>query len=233
MDYKIYLAGQKNANFWFKAKNGLIDVLFSKLHKKNLKILSVGSGTGDDLKILNKYGDVYVTDISKKALMAIPNKLCKEKITCDVCNIPYPDKFFDIVTAFDVFEHVTDDKLAISEVHRVLKKGGKVLFTVPAFQFLYSGHDKAVNHKRRYTKRMLYALFKIFTKVKLGYWNSLLFLPVCINRLSHKNSVRVDNQNLPKLLNYLFYKLLSFENKLIKNNFKLPLGLSIYGIYEK
>ncbi|MFC1690535.1 hypothetical protein ACFL0W_00005 [Nanoarchaeota archaeon] len=76
MDYKDYRAGQKSSDFWFKAKNNLINILLSKatkrknthITKQKLKILNIGAGTGNDLKILNKYGDNYVIDVNKNAL---------------------------------------------------------------------------------------------------------------------------------------------------------------------
>ena len=139
MDYKDYLAGQTNENFWHKGKNELIDILMSKLFlKKNrLKILNLGAGTGDDLKILNKYGDNYVTDIDKNVLGMIDEKLCAEKRVANACDLPYNDNFFDIVVSFDVFEHISDDKKAISEARRVLKKKAFCFLSFPRFN-LYS-----------------------------------------------------------------------------------------------
>ena len=153
MDYKEYENGESaSRHFWHRAKNDLIFRLLSKLKKRNLKILNLGAGTGDDLETLNKFGTVYVTDINENALSLIPNNLCAEKKRCDAQNLTYPNEFFDVVTSFDVFEHIPDDKKAINEVSRVLKKDGHLIFSVPAFQFLYSAHDKALEHKRRYSK---------------------------------------------------------------------------------
>ena len=164
MDYKDLQAGQTNENFWFKAKNDLIDILIKKVckNKKQLKILNIGAGTGDDLEVLSKYGKNYMVDIDKNALSIIENKLCEEKKVADACKLPYNDNFFDVVVSFDVFEHIINDKKSVDEVYRVLKNGGVLIFTVPAFQSLFSSHDKALQHQRRYNKKSVKDLLSKF-----------------------------------------------------------------------
>ena len=150
MDYKDYEADQSSSSFWFKSKNNLIDILMSEISKfykrGQLKILNIGVGTGEDLKILNKYGNNYITDINKDALDLIDKHWYTKKKVADACKLPFEDNFFDIVVSFDVFEHISNDKLAVSEIYRVLKKEGHLIFSIPAFQCLYSFHDKALGH---------------------------------------------------------------------------------------
>ncbi len=236
MDYKDYQSRYKNSDFWFRAKKDLIKILMLKVCKesKNLDILNLGAGTGDDLKILSKYGNIYVTDIEKKALDSIKGNFYFEKRVADACNLPYQDNFFDIVVSFDVFEHIQDDAKAVSEVYRVLKKDGNLVFTVPAFQFLFSSHDKALEHKRRYSKKMLKALLSNFSDLKLNYWNSILFLPISALRLVKKKSeAKVDSANLPRFLNSLLYQFLKVDNSLVNHKIPLPFGLTILGYCRK
>lgn len=237
MDYKDYLAGKSESNFWFRSRRDLIDFLLKNylhnLHKK-LKILSIGAGTGDELYPLNKFGEIYVIDIEKRALDLIPSGLYKEKKICDARNISYPDGFFDLVVAFDVFEHIKNDKSAVNEAYRVLKKKGTLIFSVPAFQFLYSAHDKALGHKRRYSKNKLKILLKKFNKIKIFYWNFILFLPIVIIRLIRKSSKpKVDNPKLSPFIDKILYKIFKLENFLIKKNFKTLFGITIFGVYTK
>jgi ubiquinone/menaquinone biosynthesis C-methylase UbiE len=228
MDIKDYKIGILNTNFWFKAKNELMEQLIG--NNKNLKILDLGIGTGGDLKTLNKHGKVYATDINREVLELIPKNLYFKKKVCDATNITYNSNKFDLVILFDVLEHVKDNKKVISEIKRVLKKGGKLLLTVPSFQYIYSSHDKALGHHKRYSKKEIKALLKDFKIEKLGYWNFILFLPIALKRILTKNiKPRVDNMSiLPKFLNNIFYKLLSFENRLISKGFNLPFGLTIF-----
>lgn len=236
MDYKDIQAGYTEESFWFKAKQGLIEVLMEKgcKNKSGLRILNVGAGTGNDLKTLNKFGDTFVIDIDENAISMIDNKLCVDKKNADVCKLPYKDDFFDVVVSFDVFEHIENDKKAIKEIYRVLKRNGVLIFTVPAFQFLFSSHDKALSHRKRYNKASIGELMKSFKKRKIFYWNSILFLPMVIGRLLKKKSKpKVDYIRLPTLINSLFFRLLSMDNFLIKRGLSMPVGLSIAGFSYK
>ena len=231
MDYKDYKSGMKQDHFWIQGKTGLIEILFNKLNlEKNSKILDIGSGTGQDLRIINKFGNTYVVDIEQKSLDMIPNEIVVEKKLSDICNIDYPDNFFDIVVLFDVLEHIKDDKKAVQEIYRVLKPNGIFIFTVPAFSFLYSNHDKNLGHFRRYNKKKIKALLNNnFYFKEFNFWLFSLFLPASIQRLLNLNFVN-SGKNFPKLINKFFVKILNFENWLIEHGLKFPMGLSIYGI---
>lgn len=236
MDYKDYQAGATKDFFWHKAKIRLIDILLDRLKKKEgLKILNLGAGTGDDLPTISQLGEIYIIDIDSDALKIIPHEFVFEKKICDACHISYPDDFFDLVVAFDVLEHIKDDKLAINEIHRVLKPDGFFIFTVPAFNFLYSSHDKAINHFRRYNKRMLKNRLSSFECIEIGYWVFLLFLPVAIQRIlnSKKSNPKIHFMKLPKFINNILYFLLEIENWLINHKIPLPVGMTIYGIYKR
>ena len=232
MDYKNVQAGLTKENYWVRSKNDLIDIFMKKVCKDDgqLKILNIGAGTGDDLEVLNKYGKNYVIDIDKEALSVIDSKWCEEKKVSDACNIPYDDNFFDIVVSCDVFEHIENDQKAVSEVYRVLKEDSALLFTVPAFQFLFSSHDKALNHHRRYSKKMIRSRLSQFNDVNIFFWNSLFFIPIAVWRLVNRRSKpKVDHMDLPSWLNTLFFNLLKRDNFFIKRGVSIPVGLSIVG----
>jgi len=234
MDYKDYLAGSSDENFWFKAKNNLLQILLSKIKIKNPKILSVGTGTGGELKVLNNFGEIWVLDLNKKALDLIPKELYKQKKVGDVQKLPFPKEFFDVVIASDIIEHVENDKKAIKEVRRVLKKGGALIFTVPAHQFLFSSHDKALGHKKRYSKKQLKDLTKAFNLTKLGYWNFFLSPLIVLKRFADKNAKpKVDQANFSKPIDKILYKIMKTENFLIKYDLPLVFGVTIFGICKK
>jgi ubiquinone/menaquinone biosynthesis C-methylase UbiE len=232
MDYKDLQAGKTREYLWFKARNNLIDVLMKKAcgNRRQLKILNIGAGTGDDLDILNKYGKNYVIDIDKEALSIIDSNLCEEKKVSDACDLSYDDNFFDVVVSFDVFEHIKEDQRAITEIYRVLKENGVLIFTVPAFQFLFGSHDKALSHQRRYCKKDIAILLSQFADSKMFFWNSLFFIPMAAMRLLKKRSKpKVDQLNLPTWLNSSLFYLLQIDNFLIKRGVSMPIGLSIVG----
>jgi len=235
MDYRDHEIGHRDDGFWFRAKNDLISILMKKCSlKRRLKILNLGAGTGDDLDVLNQFGDNYVVDIDKKALSLIDGKKCIEKRQADACRLPYKPGFFDAVVSFDVFEHVKDDKKAISEVYRVLKKGGVLVFTVPAFQSLFSSHDRALKHMRRYGRKEMIGLLSGFRETETFYWNSLLFIPIAMMRIAKRRSkARVDHAKLSRPADWLLHRMISIDNSMIKNDLSMPIGLTIAGICRK
>jgi SAM-dependent methyltransferase len=91
------------------------------------------------------------------------------------------DQVFDLVGAFDVLEHIEDDKKFIAQISEHMDKGAIFIATVPAYQFLWSNHDVAHRHCRRYTRRTLMKLFTEagFAILYVSYWNRLL-LPLAI-----------------------------------------------------
>lgn len=234
MDYKDYVSGYKSQYFWFKAKKKLLHILLSKIPiHQNQNILDIGAGTGDDICILNKFGKVHVLDCNQMALDLIPNESIATKTVGDACNLPYKDNTFDIVVALDVLEHIEDDNQAITEIHRVLKSNGFFIFTVPAYQKLYSAHDKYLGHVRRYNKKLIKNRLSLFKKITLGSW--LFFLLPCaiIDRTLHKKQHHTLEEKTSRFVNNLFYFIMSIENFLIKHGIRFPCGLTIYGIYQK
>lgn len=233
MDYKDIQAGFKPYNFWFKAKTNFIGILIEKLNlNKDISILNIGSGTGSDIIEINRYGKVTVLDINKNALDLIPDDLVENKILADACNIPLKDKSFDLVLALDVLEHIKDDYKVISEIKRILKNNGRFIFTVPAYNFLFSSHDSYLNHFRRYDKKTLKNLLKPLKKLELSNWFFVLFLPAAFIRLIHKNK-KYKPQKIGRSVDFLGNKILKIENFLFKKGIRYPWGLSFYGIYEK
>lgn len=234
MDYNDLTGGAVSDFFWFKGKRGLIDALLTRLGTgRNLKILNLGAGTGDDLTVIKRFGEVYVVDIEQKALDLIPQELVAEKKLCDACALCYPDGFFDMVVAFDVLEHIEKDTLAVSEIYRVLKPGGAFAFTVPAFNFLYSAHDRSVRHVRRYSKKNIMNLVSVFNRMRLGYWMCTLFLPAALQRVLKRNEKNSHFATLPGPINVVFHLILRMENLMIRLGIPLPFGLTIFGIYRK
>jgi ubiquinone/menaquinone biosynthesis C-methylase UbiE len=236
MDYKDLQAGNTSDYFWFKGKTDLIHTFMKQKfgERKDLKILNLGAGTGDDLQMLNQFGANYVVDIDANALAMIDPSACAEKIQADACSLPYAENFFDVVISCDCFEHIENDLKAIAETHRVIKKGGLLIFTVPAFQSLYSSHDKALDHFRRYNKTSLGDAMAIFSKKRFFFWNTIMFPAAALSRLLRKNAPpKVDNPKTGAFLNAIMFRILQVDNFLIKKNLSLPAGLSIVGYCYK
>ncbi|MFA4887853.1 MAG: methyltransferase domain-containing protein [Candidatus Nanoarchaeia archaeon] len=222
--------------WWFKALRLLYRDLLNELKKdKYLKILDAGCGTGRNMKLLEQYGEVVGIDISDQALFFSKkrgNKVVKGSIT----QLPFKDEQFDIVLASDVIYHQwVDDKGALKEIHRVLKKGGYLIVNTASYQFMMSEHDKAVMSKVRYTKSGLKQLLKSsgFRINKIFYWNSFLFPPLAVLRMLKINTGKSDLKEMNHSLNQFLFGVLKVERKLINYKLSLPFGLSIMAKAQK
>jgi len=214
--------------WWFTARKQIIRKILSKYNIKG-KILDYGCGTGGTSLELQEFGTVIGTDISAKAL-----ELASTKIkTITISDLQNYENYFDVITLFDVLEHVNDDKTLLSKLCQFLKNNGLVLITVPAFQFLWSKHDIALSHYRRYTKKQLQETLKNANLKPLtsGYFMTFLFLPVLLYRIFNKNKeTRTDLNKLPKIIDYILTKIFLLESRLIGY---LPFGVSLYCIAKK
>jgi SAM-dependent methyltransferase len=236
MDFRDYKEGASPDFFWFRAKRGLISVLLEKLSLENKsRILNVGAGTGEDMEVISAFGDVYAVDNEQEALALIPDIAVVDKKLSDVKQMPYPDNFFDAAMAFDVFEHVKDDKAAVREIIRVLKPGGVLVYTAPAFNFLYSAHDKELGHFRRYNKKSATDLMSELRLIDIGYWMCFLSPALALARLLKRSrqTTGFRYEKFNRFLNAVCYRILSIENKLLGKGIHLPIGTTIYGIFKK
>lgn len=236
MDFRDREAGGNPNFFWFKGKQELISILLEKTAmRKPCLILDVGAGTGNDLQTITSFGETYVVDADPRALALIDKNLVREKLVARADLLPYKNEMFDLAVAFDVLEHIDNDTAAIQEIRRVLKTGGFLIFTVPAFGFLFSAHDRALKHFRRYTKNNLRQKLAGFSEVELSYWLALLFAPIAIKKLLERKRPEAQTHSfkLNPWLNNIFSAVMRFENWLIAKGLRLPAGITLYGIYKK
>src|SRR6185369_16546363 len=128
-------------------------------------------------------------------------------------------RHYDLIGAFDVIEHIDDDRAAVASIASRLKPGGKFVMTVPAHQWMWSAHDAVNHHKRRYSRSSLRRLIE-GSPLKLdrvGYFNSLLF-PVAVAERMASKAVGKDNADLglpPALLNSALKRAFAAERHLI------------------
>tara|TARA_B100000989_G_scaffold289453_1_gene261344 strand:+ start:427 stop:1158 length:732 start_codon:yes stop_codon:yes gene_type:complete len=225
--------------WWFKVRRFFFSREIIKLINKNQTILDIGSSSGSNLRMLEEMGYQNYTGLDP-SIEAI--KQCKKKgftkiVRGNACNLPFKSSSIDFIIASDVIEHIENDKLALSEIHRVLKKNSYAIITVPAFKFLWSLHDDNSMHKRRYTKKSLGDLIdnKKFEIKKFFYFNFLLFLPIFLARMIFKLlKIKIKNENKVnnKYLNNLFKIIFKFD-VLIAEKINPPFGVSIFSLIKK
>ena len=182
MDASVYdqFAELNRHHFWFRGRRKIFfDLLARELgpHAKDLEILEVGCGPGGMMEPLSEHGRAHGPDISLDAMRYCQRRGFPNVFTGSGMALPFAVGCFDVVCLFDAIEHIPDDRKVLEEVHRVLKPGGVVFLSVPAYQFLYSQNDRLVHHQRRYTKGRMTRLLREtrFTPRKATYFNTFLF----------------------------------------------------------
>lgn len=205
--------------------------------KKGAKILNVGCGTGGTLGTLEQYGYVKNVDVSDEAIKFMKKAGYKVDKVKDH-NLPYKDNTYDLVVALDVLEHIEHHREALSEWTRVLKTGGSILFTVPAYQWLWSDHDTSLHHHRRYTKKLIKSIVPSNGKIHRSSYCITFSLPLIVgfrflNKiLSRKTDSEASYVNIPTQINKLFIGLLDVEasaHKLVT----FPAGTSLITVIRK
>lgn len=241
--------GIEDSYWWYQ---GLHDLVLRWVRGRQrtlaarLQVLDAGCGTGRLLQQLRQLHDVDAAGIerSENAFPFLRKRGLSDVRQGSVAEMPYPDNSFDVVTSMDVLYCVPapDDTKAIGEFHRVLRKGGKLVLNLPAYEFLRSHHDAAIHTQRRYRAGMLHAALKSagFRVEQLSYRNMLLFPVAAAVRLAQKvfkaapSAASVsDLKRLPAWINSLLLVALLIENVLLRAGAKLPFGLSVFCVATK
>jgi SAM-dependent methyltransferase len=243
--YAQYFAFEQN-DWWFEARRRIVLELIAR-HEKGPNgqrdVLDAGCGTGITLRYIERFGQVFGVDNQMVAL-----KFCRSRdakwLTCaPIEELPFADSSFDIVTCLDVIEHIEDDRRAVAEIVRVIRPGGLLVLTVPAFEVFWSDHDVINHHRRRYRRPQIVQLLGSGMKIDLlSYYNTHLFpLAVFVRLLkriemklwpSATRKVTAENTYLPRSINGLFSRIFGSEIFWLKRG-ALPIGLSIICVAHK
>ncbi|MBW2173556.1 MAG: class I SAM-dependent methyltransferase [Deltaproteobacteria bacterium] len=230
--------------WWFVGKQFLVKNILRKCSLNSLKknrILDIGSGTGTILKLLEGYGIAYGVELSTDAIQFLKRRDLNFVVRSDASlSIPFKEDVFSVITCLDVLEHIDDDFALLNEMVRVCEPGGHIILTVPAFNALWSPHDSALQHRRRYTrKQMLKRVCRLNSAViKSSYYNTALFLPILAVRklkpfLSDKQNTESDLFiPIPRWLNALLTLLYMAEIACLQF-LNFPFGVSLLLILKK
>ncbi len=174
--YRAIYTREEN-HWWFVGRRKILASLLKPhfVPGKKWKILDVGCGTGGNFPFLRTYGEVEGCDYSEEALRYCQLRGLKEVRQADICDLPYPERSFDLVTCLDVIEHIRLDHVAFRELNRVLADGGLLLVTLPAMPRLYSDFDCLAGHLRRYTREDVERILRRsgFEKVRMTCYTFL------------------------------------------------------------
>jgi len=238
--YKNYFRLEKN-NWLFRVRRNLIYSIFEEYNIKNdMRILDYGCGSGFIVGQLQARGyDACGTDISREAVEYGTSQGIKNLYPTNGVEVDFSDGSFDLILAMDVVEHINEDNLVIKEFERLLKPNGRLIITVPAYQWMWGVQDEVSHHFRRYSMSSMAKLLSFFPNLSVlrkTYFNTFLFPAVVLVRLTSKwfniKNRESDFDVSDNFLNPIFYLIFNTEIKILKF-FNYPFGVSILIILEK
>ena len=242
--------------WWFVARRELVLTLLSrhlppvgpassrtgeeaKRRRGERVILDVGCGTGATLEGLSRFGRVVGMDSSRYALQCCRRRGQHALVQARGEALPIASASADAVTALDLLEHIPDDAAAVREFSRVLRPGGVLIVTVPACPFLWSEHDEALDHLRRYRAARLRRIIAESGLIieRLSPLITFLLLPIAVLRVLQRLRPRKSGPQTaliipPRPVNSLLTKLLLLENRWLLR-FNLPAGVSLLAVARK
>ncbi len=238
----------EDRHWWFLGRKAIFMHLLARLALPTRpRVLDLGCGMGGMLGELSSLGggaDVVGADVAQEALAHCHLRGFTKTMRAHGQSLPFPDASFDLVTAFDTLEHIPQEAETLTEILRILKPGGTLFLSVPAYQFLYTHQDRIVHHQRRYTASGLETKLAIagFRVQKASYINFFLFpliLPVVlavkalqfITRSQPGNRTNVGVP-VPLWMNTLLANIFSAERHVLAQ-LSVPAGHSLVVIAAK
>ena len=205
------LAELEDTHWWYRERRRLLAKSIAALSPG--RALDIGAAAGGNTRVLRSAGWQAVALEYGADGAAIASGRGIPVIRADATRLPVGSGALDLVVAFDVLEHLADDSAAATEIRRVLRPGGIALIAVPADPRLWSAHDEAVGHVRRYTRPTLLALLQGagLSIEDVRSWNVLL-RPVAAWR--RRTSTGSDLDELPAVINAGLRLVVALERRL-------------------
>jgi SAM-dependent methyltransferase len=226
-------------HWWYRGRRRVLRAALNRLElPPDARLLDAGCGSGRTLDELTHYGRVSGVDLSDAAVAAARRRGHPDVYVGRVEELPYPDATFDVATCLDVVEHTPDDRATLAELRRVVRPGGVLIVTVPAYQALWSWHDEVNRHFRRYDSPSLRSAAGEtgWDVVSDTYFNSLLLAPAAAVRLVQRRRRAHEQSDLdltPSALNGVLEVPLRIEARVVGRGKRLPAGLSLLAVLRR
>ena len=230
------MAAEDGTHWWYTARRRVLESVIRRhaAPPPGGRVLEVGCGTGHSLPMLARWGRVDATEPDGPARAVAERRLGRPVSATTLPDMPGIERgAFHLVALLDVLEHLDDDHAALLTLRALLAPGGRLLVAVPAHPWMWSEHDVANHHRRRYTHAALAAvLAKAGLRVELLQpMNSLLFPLAVLGRGAAKLTRRklTDEAQAPTLLNPVFDRVFGWEAYLV-GRVPMPPGLSLVAV---
>ena len=218
-------------HWWFRGRLAVILASLQRaLPPRRVHLLEIGCGTGNVLAALGRFGEAVGMETHPDLVAAARAAGLDVRVGRLPGDLVVPRGWADVVLLLDVLEHLDDDAAALQTARRALGADGLLVVTVPAYQWLWSAHDVALGHRRRYTARGLRRLVETagFSVVRVSYFNTLLFPAVALARAwkRWRGDPRHDLRRPAPALNRALERLFALERHIVPRG-ALPFGGSL------
>jgi SAM-dependent methyltransferase len=240
-DYERQTHAAEDRHWWYRGRRKVLDGVLASLNlPAPARVLDAGCGSGRNMVELARLGEVTGVELSDTSVALARERDVGEVIAGSVLEMPFAEDSFDLAVSLDVIEHLEDDLGAMRELRRTVAPGGALLVTVPAYQWLWSGHDVINHHHRRYTRRTLQRVAEQagWQQARTTYFNSLLLPAAIVLRvLDRVNRAKTTETSLdlwvpPEPLNWLLERPLALESQLLARGGRIPAGLSLLAVFR-
>ncbi len=239
-DYELQTHQAEDRHWWYRGRRTVIERVMDDLDlPPDARILDAGCGSGRNMIELARRGPVTGIELSQTSVDLARARNSGEVVSGSVLEMPFADASFDLAVSLDVIEHLEDDEAALRELRRTVVPGGALLVTVPAYQWLWSGHDEVNHHHRRYTRRSLRAVAERagWTQTRTTYFNSVLLPVAILLRVMERFNTKTTESSLdlwipPEPLNWVLERPLALEAAMIGHGGRIPAGLSLLAVFR-
>ncbi|HKT16771.1 MAG TPA: class I SAM-dependent methyltransferase [Stellaceae bacterium] len=228
------LAAVEGQGWWFRGLHGNLIAAWRRAAQpgRALALLDAGCGTGGFLSRLKRtlpQARCVGVELDPLAAAVARAKSGGAIAVASIAALPFTEGSFDAIFSADVLCHRgVEPAPALASIRACLKPGGIVVLNLPAYRWLFSNHDRAVDNVRRFAGREVRALLHEggYARIRIGYWNSLLFPLMVAQRLIRKTDAS-DVALLPMPVEALFRAALALEAWLGAHGLRFPFGGSI------
>jgi SAM-dependent methyltransferase len=230
------MAELDSRHWWFVARRRILADLIERQIPlpADARILEIGCGTGHNFGMLRRFGHIDAIEVDDQARALSTDRLGREVLSSPLPELPgIADGAYHLIALLDVLEHIEEDRASLASIRRKLAPGGRILLTVPANQWMWSAHDAAHHHHRRYSKAGLRRVIEeAGLKVELlSYFNSLLFPVAAAARIAGKLRGKSESDDaMPSApVNKVLETVFGLERHMI-GRVPLPAGVSLVAI---
>ena len=231
---------EKPDYWWYRARAELLEKAFGEYVGAARRVLDIGSADGPSVRWLAARDQKVALDLDPRGLR--PGDVCGSALA-----LPFADETFDAVAAFDVIEHCEPESQALGEVARILRPGGRLVISVPAYQWAWTHFDEWNHHHRRYTRRRAVAAVEaaglVVHRATYAFTGTFPFFAADRLRTKVKErsrpAPRLGTDDVPPLpevspsIDRVLHSLSRLDGRVLTRGRNLPFGSSVLVAAEK